>query len=138
MVPLACITWFCDRIAGRSGQLYSISSQRRWSRQAPSTGTGRRRQQTQADGDPTPQARFNAVLIGQSDLVFDRNWSSLIAVRGHFSYTGLGPPGSSATIHGTVTTLIVDAATDQVTDSGISNRYPPLARLGRVTTDLRR
>jgi hypothetical protein len=82
--------------------------------------------------------RFNAVLIGQGDLVFDWNWSYLIAVRGHFSYSGLGPPGSSSTIHGTVITLIVDAATRQVTDSGISNRYPPLARLGTVTTDLRR
>jgi hypothetical protein len=37
-----------------------------------------------------------------------------------------------------VITLVVDAATGQVTDSGVSNRYPPLARLGKVTTDLRR
>ncbi len=96
-------------------------------------------------GDPRPNMiqhaagrRFNAVLIGQGDLVFSWSWSYLIAVRGHFSYSGLGPPGSSSTIQGTVITLIVDAATGQVTDSGISNGYPPLARLGTVTTDLRR
>lgn len=60
-------------------------------------------------GDPRPNViqhaagtRFNAVLIGQGDLVFDWNWSYLIAARVHFSYGGLGPPGSSSTIHGTV------------------------------------
>jgi len=70
--------------------------------------------------------------------VFQWNWSYLIAVRGHFSYSGLGPPGSSSTVHGTVITLVVDAATGKVSDSGVSNRYPALARLGKVTTDLRR
>jgi hypothetical protein len=95
-------------------------------------------------GDPRPSliqhaasTHFKAVLIGQGDLVFEWNWSYLIAVRGHFSYSGLGPPGSSSTVHGTVITLVVDAATGQVTDFGVSNRYPPLARLGKVTTDLR-
>ncbi len=81
---------------------------------------------------------FNAVRIGQGDLVFEWNWSYLIAIRGHFSDSGVGPPGSSSTIHGTVITLVVDARTGQVTDSGVSNRYPPLAQLGKVTTDLRR
>jgi hypothetical protein len=80
---------------------------------------------------------FEAVLIGQGDLVFEWNWSYLIAICGHFSYSGLGPPGSSSAIHGTVITLVVDAGTGQITDSGISNRYPPLARLGKVTTDRR-
>jgi hypothetical protein len=96
-------------------------------------------------GDPHPSliqhaagTHFKAVLIGQGDLVFEWNWSYLIAVRGHFSYNDLGPPGSSSTVHGTVITLVVDAATGQVTDTGVSNRYPPLARLGKVTTDLRR
>jgi hypothetical protein len=96
-------------------------------------------------GDPLPSlvqhaagTRFNAVRIGQGDLVFEWNWSYLIAVRGHFSYSGQGPPGSSSTVHGTVITLVVDTATGRVTDSGVSDRYPPLARLGKVTTDLRR
>jgi len=95
-------------------------------------------------GDPRPSLiqhaagpHFEAVLIGQGDLVFEWNWSYLIAIRGHFSYSGLGPPGSSSAIHGTVITLVVDAGTGQITDSGISRRYPPLARLGKVTTDRR-
>ncbi len=33
-------------------------------------------------------------------------------------------------------TLVVDAATGHVTDSGLSNRYPDLAKLGMVTTGL--
>jgi hypothetical protein len=36
-----------------------------------------------------------------------------------------------------VLTLVLDAATRHVTDSGLSNRYPDLAALGPVTTDLR-
>jgi hypothetical protein len=32
----------------------------------------------------------------------------------------------------------VNASTGQVTDGGLSNRYPDLAKLGRVHTDLRR
>jgi hypothetical protein len=79
---------------------------------------------------------FKAVLVGQGDLIPEWNWSYLIAIRGHFTYTGVGL--SNATLNGTVITLVVDAATGQVTDSGLSTRYPPLARLGKVTTDLRR
>lgn len=79
---------------------------------------------------------FKAVLIGQGDLIDEWNWSYLIAVRGHFEYTGVGL--ADTTLHGTVITLVVDAATAQVTDAGLSNRYPRLARLGKVTTDLRR
>jgi hypothetical protein len=96
-------------------------------------------------GDPHPSliqhaagTHFNAVRIGQGDLVFEWNWSYLIAIRGHFSYSGIGPPGAGSTIHGTVITLVVDARTGQVTDSGLSHRYPPLAQLGKVTTDLHR
>ena len=80
--------------------------------------------------------RFEAVLVSSGDLVFEYNWSYLIAVRGHFiaydaSYLGAKPPT------GSVITLVVDARTGQVTDAGIGNRYPPLAKLGPVTTDLR-
>jgi hypothetical protein len=81
-------------------------------------------------------SHFKAVLVGQGDLIPEWNWSYLIAIRGHFAYTGVGP--GNETIHGTVITLVVDAATGQVTDSGLSTRYPPLERLGKVTTDLRR
>jgi hypothetical protein len=37
-----------------------------------------------------------------------------------------------------VMTLVVDATTGQVTDSGLSNTYPDLARLGGVRTDYAR
>jgi hypothetical protein len=96
------------------------------------------------DGDPRLRliqyasgTHFEAVLVGQGDLVFEWNWSYLIAVRGHFSDSNVGPAGSSSTVRGKVITLVVDAATGQVTDYGLSNRYPALRRLGRVTTDLR-
>jgi hypothetical protein len=80
---------------------------------------------------------FQAVRIGQGDLVFEWNWSYLIAIRGHFTATVPIPPGAKPPT-GTVITMVVDARTGQVTDFGLSNRYPPLARLGKVTTDLRR
>lgn len=81
-------------------------------------------------------SRFEAVWIGQDDLAFAWNWSYLIAIRGHFHYSGVGP--TESTVRGKVMTLVVDAATGEITDSGLSNRYPALSRLGSVTTDLRR
>jgi hypothetical protein len=97
------------------------------------------------DGDASPSliqhaegTRFLAVLIGAGgDLVFAWNWSDLIAVRGHFTINDApGPPGAKP-ITGTVMTLVVDARTGQATDFGLGNRYPRLARLGPITTDLR-
>lgn len=80
--------------------------------------------------------RFTAVLISSGDQVFAWNWSYLIAVRGHFKVTVSGPPSEVTALRGTVMTLVVDARTAQVTDSGISDRYPPLAKLGPVRTDI--
>ena len=79
---------------------------------------------------------FDAVHVGQGDLVCAWNWSYLIAIRGRFSYSNVGP--FSSTIHGTAMTLVVDAATGQVTDAGIARRYPRLEQLGPVTADLHR
>jgi hypothetical protein len=95
-------------------------------------------------GDRTPtliqhveSTRFEAVRISSDDLVFEWNWSYLIAVRGHFVANDVSiPPGAKAPT-GSVMTLVVDAATGQGTDFGLSKRYPPLAELGRVTTDFR-
>jgi hypothetical protein len=94
-------------------------------------------------GDPHPSLiqqaagpRLEAVLIASGDLVFEWNWSYLIAERGKFTFSGLGL--GSTTVTGSVLTLVVDAATGQVTDSGLSKRYPHLRRLGHVTTDFRR
>jgi hypothetical protein len=83
--------------------------------------------------------RFDAVRISSSDLVFEWNWSYLIAIRGDFTTaTGVPLPPGAKPPTGTVVTLVVDARTGQVTDSGLSDRYPPLGELGPVTTDLRR
>jgi hypothetical protein len=101
------------------------------------------RNAAKADGDPNPTliqhaagTRYDAVRISSGDLVYEWNWSYLIAIRGKFTATGVSiPPGAKAPT-GTVITLVVDAKTGQVTDSGLSDRYPPLAQLGPVVTDL--
>lgn len=81
--------------------------------------------------------RFYAVLIGSGDLVFEWNWSYLIAARGHFKAVNASYPAGAKPPTGTVLTLVVDARTGRVTDGGIGRRYPPLAKLGHITTDLR-
>ena len=96
-------------------------------------------------GDPKPTliqhavgTHFDAVRISSGDLVFEWNWSYLIAIQGHFIAFGATPiPPGAKPPTGTVITLVVDTRTGRVTDSGLSNRYPPLAELGPVTTDLR-
>jgi hypothetical protein len=93
--------------------------------------------------DPNPTliqhaagTRFDAVVISSGDLIFEYNWSYLIAIRGHFTATDASYPPGAKPRTGTVITLVVDARTGKVTDGGIGNRYPPLAKLGPVTTDL--
>jgi hypothetical protein len=96
-------------------------------------------------GDPAPTliqhsagTRYRANLVDSGDVVVGSQWSYLIAERGHFILNGAPiPPGARAP-KGTVLTLIVNARTGEVTDSGLSDRYPHLARLGPVHTDLRR
>ncbi len=95
-------------------------------------------------GDPNPTliqhvagTRFDAVYISSGALIFEYSWSYLIAVRGHFIDKYASGPAGSKPPTGTVITLVVDERTRQVTDGGIGNRYPPLAKLGPVTTDLR-
>ena len=78
---------------------------------------------------------FDAVLISSRNFVFEWNWSVLIAVRGHFTANGAPIPAGAKPPSGTVLTLVVNAASGQVTDFGIGDRYPPLAQLGPVTTD---
>ncbi|HUO72573.1 MAG TPA: hypothetical protein VMU39_17525 [Solirubrobacteraceae bacterium] len=95
-------------------------------------------------GDPQPTliqhaagTRFDANRIASGELVFEWNWSYLIAIRGHFAATRAPLPHGGKPPSGTVITLVVDARTGQITDGGLSNRYPSLAQLGPVTTDLR-
>jgi hypothetical protein len=96
-------------------------------------------------GDPHPTliqhsegTREKANLIDSGDIVPGRRWSYLIAERGHFVFNDAPRPSGAPAPRGSVLTLVVDAATHQVTDTGLSNRYPHLAKLGPVTTDLRR
>ena len=102
-------------------------------------------QAARGEGDPRPNliqhaagSRFDAVRISSGDLVFDWSWSYLIAVHGHFVALGAPIPPGARPPRGTVITLVLDARTGRVTDAGLSNRYPPLAELGPVSTDLRR
>lgn len=95
-------------------------------------------------GDPRPTliqhaagTRADANRVAYGGPVGGSAWSILIAERGKFIGYGASIPLGAQLPRGTVTTLIVNAATGQVTDDGISYRYPPLAQLGPVTTDFR-
>jgi len=96
-------------------------------------------------GDPSPVliqhsagTRHGANLVASGDGVSGSQWSYLIAERGHFVTTDAQIPGPAAALRGTVITIIVNARTGEITDGGISSRYPHLATLGPVHTDLRR
>lgn len=96
-------------------------------------------------GDPKPTliqhsegTRHRANLIDSGDIVPGQQWSYLIAERGRFIFIDAPrPPGARAPA-GSVLTLVVDASTGKITDTGLSNRYPKLAALGPVTNDLPR
>ncbi len=79
--------------------------------------------------------RFEANLIAGGDEVFEWNWSYLIAIRGHFSFSDAPRPAGAPPPSGSVITLVLDAASGEVADTGVSNTYPDLARLGPVRTD---
>lgn len=98
-----------------------------------------------AAGDPRPSliqhsegTRRAANRVDSGEIVPGRQWSYLIAMRGHFVFRDASPPSGARMPTGSVLTLVVDASTGSVTDLGLSNRYPDLARLGPVHTDLRR
>jgi hypothetical protein len=82
--------------------------------------------------------RHDANLVDSGDIVPGKQWSYLIAERGHFVLRNVPTPPGAPAPHGSVLTLIVNASTGHLTDFGVSNRYPDLAKLGRVHTDLRR
>jgi len=101
-------------------------------------------------GDKTPTliqhvtgTRAEANRLASGDVVPGEQQSYLIAIKGHFVVTPELPPlppgvpvaPQPKTLTYTVMTLIVDATTGQITDSGLANSYPDLAALGPVTTD---
>jgi hypothetical protein len=96
------------------------------------------------NGDPRPTMiqhsegpRDKANRITAGAYIGGAAQSYLIAVRGHFIAYDASVPAGASLPRGTVLTLIVNAATGRVTDGGITYSYPPLARLGPVTTDFR-
>jgi hypothetical protein len=107
-----------------------------------------------AGGHPTliqhaEGTRFMANVLAGGDLVWDWHWAYLIAIKGRFKLTPGGgglpyaadphpsPPGYQPQ-HYSVITLVLDARTGRAEDFGASHDYPDIAKLGPVTTDLRR
>jgi hypothetical protein len=102
--------------------------------------------------DPTPflvqhseGTRRQANLIAAGDLIGGKAgqaWSYLIAERGHFvdRYNSYGVREAVAgyAVSGSVLMLVVNARSGRITDFGIGNGYPDLAKLGPVHTDVRR
>lgn len=95
-------------------------------------------------GDQTPTqiqhvrttSRQAAVKADSGDLVPGTHPSYVIVVRGHFTAAGLPHPRGEPVPAGTVLTLVVDATSGHVTDWGLVNRVPNIAKLGAVHTDL--
>jgi hypothetical protein len=97
-----------------------------------------------ASGDPRPTliqhtagTRYAANSISSGDRVPGSAWSYLVAERGEFVAESASRPAGVSAPRGSVITLVVNATTGRVSDSGISNHYPRLDKLGPVTTDLR-
>ncbi len=61
--------------------------------------------------------------------------SVLIAMKGTFVDSAASVPMGAQAPTGTVLTLVVDTATNTVTDFGVDDTYPDLSQLGAVTTD---
>jgi hypothetical protein len=77
--------------------------------------------------------RANAVQVASGDVVQGDSSSYLIVLHGHFVVQGSqGLPGSP-TPTGSVMTLVVDAASGNITDFGVAPVTPALSKLGPVT-----
>jgi hypothetical protein len=81
--------------------------------------------------------RERANKIAWRDTVPDFNWCYLIVVRGRFVLYDVPSPSGAKPPKGTVLMLVLDAKTRRQLDFGVGDRYPDLAKLGPVTTDLR-
>lgn len=103
-----------------------------------------------ASGDATPSliqhvaaTRQLATDVGQGgDVVNSSTPSYLVVVQGSFTMQVPVPPlpptipkPAPRTVTYSVMTLVVDAATGQITDNGFANAYPNLTSIGPVTTD---
>jgi hypothetical protein len=95
-------------------------------------------------GDPRPTlmqhsegTQSNANHVASGSYVGGSTWSYLIAERGHFIFKNAPRPIGAAAPRGTALALIVNASTGQISDRGLTRRYPRLGRLGPVRTDYR-
>ena len=95
-------------------------------------------------GDPQPTliqhsegTRHNANLVDSGDVVPGRQWSYLIAERGHFVLNGAPAPPRSTSSPGLGPHPGGQRVNRPHHRRRLSNRYPRLARLGPVHTDLR-
>lgn len=99
-------------------------------------------------GDPNPTAaqhvsttRALANQAAGGDVVQGDGPSYLVVIHGHFVVPNILPPMPNvstqlpATTNYSVITLVIDASTGDITDAGLTNDVPDLARLGNVHTD---
>jgi hypothetical protein len=80
--------------------------------------------------------RARANLVDSGAIVPGGAWSYVVAATGHFVLWDAKVPAHSPVPSGSVLTLVIDARSGHVTDSGVSHRFPDLGSLGPVTTDL--
>jgi hypothetical protein len=97
-------------------------------------------------GDNTPTDISYSALVtrNQANAVSSGAWIGppygsatgfyLVVAHGNFTATDAPIPNGVAVPTGTVMTLVVNATTGEVTDSGIGNTTPDMSTLGPVTT----
>ena len=97
------------------------------------------------DSTPTDISYSAPVTRNQANAVASGAWIGppygsatgfyLVVAHGNFTgYDATTPPGDNNYPTGTVMSLVVDATTGEVTDGGIGNVTPDMAKLGPVTT----
>lgn len=88
----------------------------------------------QHNAQPVSRAQANRVASGA--VVSGDEPSYLVVARGRFSGGNAPRPSGAAGFGGSVLTIVINAATGQVTDTGLGDRVPDLAALGQVATDV--
>jgi hypothetical protein len=93
-------------------------------------------------GDPNPSSikhvagpRDQTVFALSGDQVNSNNSVYAIVMRGSFVADDSLVPSDASAPTGSVLVVVIDASTGELTDFGVQNQVPDLARLGPVTTD---
>ena len=91
------------------------------------------------NGDPHPTGaqvvlttRQRAVSLDSGNKVDSNQATYFVVLRGQFANTHARTP-DGWTLYGSVITLNVDAATQEILDYGLSDRVPDIPQLGPVT-----